>query len=764
VGSGLNLMVAAKTGNRGPKTARARAAVHLLCCVAFVLGAAWVHAVAARAPEGRGSAYIALHALLAVAMLGAWLTGTSGSHDTGAGHGPGLRSGAWTRLLALHGVLAAGGLALLLLLAVPSFTTHDVQRYLWDGAVASAGLDPYRVAPDSAEALSLRAVWPTPAEHAAYPTLYPPGALALFALSSLAGPVHGVWVWKALAIAAGISTLLVAQRLLAQRGALQHLPLLAMSPLLLLETGVGAHVDAFSTLAVVLALWAWQSGRLAWAGAAIGLGAIIKLLPMVLLWPLAVALLAQRRWLALWRLLLGAGLVVALGYGLALACGLLPVGSLGLLFQRWRFGSPLHAALEWLLQPAEVSAWLALLLALLLVLLLLGSAWLARRDLARAVQLALAAPLLISPVVFPWYLSVLLPALVLRPHAVLLAWICVAPVSYEVLNAYDSSGIWAPAVWPLWAIAASWLLGAVLQRVFGQHPLLAASTCATVPSHGRFQTQGVLAQPDQLATTLATEEGCLTPRVAIVPAYNEAPAIVTVVQQTLALRDAQGQPLFARVIVVDNASNDATAQLARDAGAEVVFEGERGYGAACLAGLAAAPDAGTAVFIDGDASVDLTQIAALLAPLAQGADLVIGARHDCQPGAMSWPQRVGNLLASGLIRLLWRAPVSDLGPFRAMRGPALRQLGMQDRRFGWTVEMQVRAIQHGLCTVEVPVRLLPRVGRSKISGTFKGVLGAAHGIFSVIGALWWTQHQARRRRLPSGSGEAPQAKPDTRKA
>ena len=131
---------------------------------------------------------------------------------------------------------------------------------------------------------------------------------------------------------------------------------------------------------------------------------------------------------------------------------------------------------------------------------------------------------------------------------------------------------------------------------------------------------------------------------------------------------------------------------------------------------------------------------------------------------MSWPQRVGNVLASGLIRLLWRAPVSDLGPFRAMRGPALRQLGMQDRRFGWTVEMQVRAIQHGLCTVEVPVRLLPRVGRSKISGTFKGVLGAAHGIFGTIGALWWRQHHARRQQLPPDSEQALFARSDTRKA
>lgn len=232
------------------------------------------------------------------------------------------------------------------------------------------------------------------------------------------------------------------------------------------------------------------------------------------------------------------------------------------------------------------------------------------------------------------------------------------------------------------------------------------------------------------------------PRIhAVIPAYDEAPAIRRVVAGACALRRS-GRPLFARVIVVDNGSGDNTAPRAAAAGACVVHEPRRGYGSACLAGIAAAADADILVFIDGDGSVALEQTAALLAPFDEGADLVIGVRHKIARGAMSLPQRFGNRLATVLIRLLWRVPVSDLGPFRAIRRESLERLHMQDTRFGWTVEMQVRAIQCGLRTVEVPVQLLPRVGVSKISGTVRGVISAARGILGTIAYLWWTGRRA----------------------
>lgn len=254
-----------------------------------------------------------------------------------------------------------------------------------------------------------------------------------------------------------------------------------------------------------------------------------------------------------------------------------------------------------------------------------------------------------------------------------------------------------------------------------------------------------------LATTAADHDTGATVIVAVVPAYNEAPAIASVVGEALNL-EAQGRKTFARVIVVDNDSSDGTGDIAARAGAQVVRETRRGYGAACLAGIAAAADADVIVFVDGDASVDLAQTATLLAPLSTGADLVIGARFEVPAGAMGVPQRFGNRLAAILIRLLWRHPTTDLGPFRAIRVTSLARLGMRDVAFGWTVEMQVRAIQQGLRTVEVPVRVRPRIGVSKISGTVRGVMGAGTGILGTITRLWLS---GRRAGAPAGMPASP---------
>lgn len=230
--------------------------------------------------------------------------------------------------------------------------------------------------------------------------------------------------------------------------------------------------------------------------------------------------------------------------------------------------------------------------------------------------------------------------------------------------------------------------------------------------------------------------------VAIVPAYNEALAITSVVTGLTALMDLAGQPLLARVIVTDNGSTDGTGNLATLAGAVVVHEPRRGYGYACMAGIHAAHDADILLFVDGDHSIVYAETNALLAPFDEGADLVIGARKNIAPGAMTLPQLFGNGLACRLSRLLWKVPMSDLGPFRAITQYALRQIDMQDMTYGWTVEMQLRAFELGQKVVEVPVSLNCRIGQSKVSGTVRGVIGAGVGIFSMIGKLWW---RSRRR-------------------
>ena len=197
----------------------------------------------------------------------------------------------------------------------------------------------------------------------------------------------------------------------------------------------------------------------------------------------------------------------------------------------------------------------------------------------------------------------------------------------------------------------------------------------------------------------------------------------------LDLRTDAGHGVIDDVVVCDNGSTDATAARARAAGARVVVEEMPGYGRACLTAIAALHPVDVVLFVDGDQSFDVRQAFDLLAVIADGADLVIGSRAlgHMEPGALSIPQIVGNRVAGLLIRLLWGRVVTDLGPFRAVRADALQQLDMRDVAYGWTVEMQVKAIQWNMRLVETPVNTLRRrFGISKVGGTLKGVVGAEY--------------------------------------
>lgn len=215
----------------------------------------------------------------------------------------------------------------------------------------------------------------------------------------------------------------------------------------------------------------------------------------------------------------------------------------------------------------------------------------------------------------------------------------------------------------------------------------------------------------------------------IIPAMNEAAALPHVLPAI--------PSWVAQVIVVDTASTDGTAEVARGLGARVVAEPRRGYGRACLAGLAAlADEIDTVLFMDADASDRPEEMARLLAPIAAGeAELVIGARTlGAEPGSLTPQQRFGNALACLLIRAIWGVRYTDLGPFRAITRDALARLGMRDETWGWTVEMQVRAARLGLRAREVPVGYRRRIGVSKISGTLSGTIRAGTKILWVIGA------------------------------
>ncbi len=226
------------------------------------------------------------------------------------------------------------------------------------------------------------------------------------------------------------------------------------------------------------------------------------------------------------------------------------------------------------------------------------------------------------------------------------------------------------------------------------------------------------------------------PAVLIIPALNEE----AVICQTL---DAIPAGLYRFVIVADNGSTDRTAELAAGRGAIVVSEPERGYGAACLRAISTLPpDIEVVVFMQADNSEIAAEARMLLEPIARGqADFVLGSRvlGRAEAGSLLAHQRFGNRVATVLIRIFWGHNFTDLGPFRAISTKKLKTLAMQDRNYGWTVEMQVKAVRNKLRILEIPVSYrLRAAGENKVSGNFRVSIMAGVKIIWVIFRLWWT--------------------------
>lgn len=221
----------------------------------------------------------------------------------------------------------------------------------------------------------------------------------------------------------------------------------------------------------------------------------------------------------------------------------------------------------------------------------------------------------------------------------------------------------------------------------------------------------------------------------VIPVLNEEKSIA------LVLRDL---PPVNRVVVVDNGSTDDSARVAGEAGADVIAEPQRGYGKACLTGIARvneicaqadSVEEPILVFVDGDHSDHADELPQLIKPIvANEADFVVGSRAtgDRESGAMHFQAIFGNWLACSLMKLFWRTSFTDLGPFRAIRLASLNALGMKDENFGWTIEMQIKAAKSKLRCCEVPVSYRCRVGVSKISGTLSGTIRAGYKILYTI--------------------------------
>jgi glycosyltransferase involved in cell wall biosynthesis len=216
----------------------------------------------------------------------------------------------------------------------------------------------------------------------------------------------------------------------------------------------------------------------------------------------------------------------------------------------------------------------------------------------------------------------------------------------------------------------------------------------------------------------------------IIPAYNEAASISKVIRDI--------PDMVSEIVVVDNNSTDRTAKEAREAGATVLTEQKKGYGYACLKGMEyigkqeMLPD--VVVFLDGDYSDYPEQLSQIVHPIINDYyDFVLGARVKSQraKGSMTFPQRFGNWLATSLMKLFFNSQFTDLGPFRAIKYEKLLALNMEDKTYGWTVEMQLKVLKRNYTYLEVPVKYRNRIGISKVSGTLKGA------IFAGIKILGW---------------------------
>lgn len=610
-------------------------------------------------------------------------------------------------------VLAGAALAhAVTLVAIPDFI-DDYFRFIWDGWRTLQTGTPYGAAPkafvvDEAVPLDLRATLDR-VNNPEYPTIYGPVLQVVFAATFAAFRTNPLGLQL---LFAGVNLLLVA--LLLRRHSPGSVALYAWNPLVIADTSLHLHPDGLLAAALFAGVLAARRHPV-FAGILFATAAGVKLVALAA-WPL---LLRVRP-----AALLAAAATLIASYLIFLLQGR-GVGfeTTRAFVQFWHF-NPLGYEVLLFGFGWRVARLASFGCAGLIVL------WLHARS--RSVEdVPLAAIfgviLLFAPAINSWYLLWLLPFAVGRDQLWPFAATAALPLSYLTGLTLDDPALELFEVHPLARLIEVAILGAAVFADWQNH----RRSGALVP----------IPPPTPISRARVA---------AIIPALNEEAAVGGVVSDVKA---ALGQSLD-QLIVVDNGSTDGTAGAARAAGATVVAEPERGYGSACLAGLTLVrPETDIILFVDSDGSDKLEDANAIVAPLIAGqADLVIGSRvaGNIEPGAMTVPQRFGNWLAPLLVRLIWGVRYSDLGPFRAIRRDALEKLAMQDRDFGWTIEMQVRAAKQGLRIAEVPTGYRRRLGVSKISGTVRGVILAGTKTLYVIGREAFGDFGARR--LPHSHG------------
>jgi hypothetical protein len=565
----------------------------------------------------------------------------------------------------------------------PPPLSTDLHRYAWDSRVQANGINPYRYAPGDERLARLRddVIWPE-INLKSWRTVYPPGAEASYlAARGVFGTGLRATTWLFLlaeAVAAGL-LLLVLGRVGAP---LERVALLAWHPLAVSEIAANGHVDALALLAGAGLLACWHARRFALGGAAVALGALAKLGPLLL-----VPTLVRRGGSRFVAVSLG---LVALAYVPYLGAGTLVAGSIADYVDRQRFGGSLY----WLTGRALGDVATALVLGGIL-LSIVGVVALRAHDsveqVARSCLLVLGGLLLVAGYVQPWHALALLPFLVVTPAP---GWLWLTG-ALPLLYLFDDGALpaWVrPAVYgPLAAWIAWRLLTPRLPSLVALAPL-----------------------PDRPSVA------------AVIPALDEVDALPALLRELPA-------GIVDETLVVDGGSRDGTPDAARAQGARVVVEPRRGYGRACATG-AAETDADVIVFLDGDGSDDPAALAAVLEPVLAGrAAISLGSRVASEAGAQLPHQRLGNAFVVLLLRLVYGLRVHDVPPMRAVRRDALEGLALRELTYGWPTEMLVRAARAGLPVEEVEVRCrLRRGGRSKISGRLGPSARAGTAMLRVV--------------------------------
>ena len=528
------------------------------------------------------------------------------------------------------------------------------------------------------------------------PTIYGP------VLQSLFGTIYAIAQTDPIGLRlamAGANLAIVA--LIIKRGTPNQAALYGWSPFVVAETVIHIHPDGIMALALLAGIVGARKFPIL-AGLLFGLAAGVKILALAA-WPLLLRLGPRSVAAAI------ATLVAFYGF-YALQGPSLGFESTTTFASQWLF-NPIGFALVSAILPQDFARWFVALVGICAILICHGRT---RRIEDAPIAAIFGIILLLSPAVNPWYLIWILPFAVADKQVWPFAAMIALPLSYLTGQNLDNQDLLLFEVHPVaWAVQITIIsLGVAYDLVAWRRQTIIPVISPTV--------SGLHPIPD--------------PHIGIIiPALNEERSIGGVVSGLLALR----LPGTVSIYVGDNGSDDATAQIARDAGANVLTEPQRGYGAACLAALGALPSSVNIVlFVDADGSDVLAEARKLIEPLTLGkADMVIGSRAlgTAEKGSLSIPQRFGNRLATFLMWLFWGTKATDLGPFRAIRRDTLDQLAMADRDFGWTVEMQVKAARLGKITLEQPADYRRRLGVSKISGTIKGVVLAGTKILYVIG-------------------------------